>query len=342
MQDKATKINLLDYNLKELSEAFDKMNQKSFRAKQVYKWLNKGVGFDNMSNVPKVFLERLAEFHHEGFLDTLEKQTSSDGTIKYLFGLADGNTVETVLLKQSYGNTICISTQVGCKMKCDFCVSGMHGFGRDLTAGEMLAQVICVNKDAGLIKNIVLMGMGEPFDNYDNVVKFLRLVNDDEGVNIGFRNITLSTCGIVPKIIEFSTEKLPITLAISLHAPNDEIRKKIMPIAEKYTIHEVIDVAKYYFNETGRRVTLEYILMDGVNDSVDNAFELAKLLKGFNCNVNLIAFNSGSGTYKRPTNTAVKQFLNTLEKNRITATLRKSSGGDIDGACGQLRSKTID
>ena len=227
-------------------------------------------------------------------------------------------------------------------MNCDFCVSGSFGFERHLYAGEMLSQMVSINRDGGNIKNVVLMGMGEPLDNYDHVVKFIRLVNADAGVNIGFRNITLSTCGIVPKMIALANEKMPITLAISLHASNDEIRKKIMPIANTYTIYETIDAAKYYFNETGRRVTIEYILMDGVNDKSEYAWELAKLLKGFNCHVNVIAFNSGSGGYSRPSTTAVKDFLGHLEKNRISATLRKSSGGDIDGACGQLKTKSKD
>jgi 23S rRNA (adenine2503-C2)-methyltransferase len=340
MQDK-TKLNLLDYNILELTDICTDMGQKSFRAKQLYKWLNAGTRFEKMSNMPKAFLSMLSESYHEGFLDIKDKQVSKDGTQKYLFALNEGSTVESVLMKQSYGNTLCVSTQVGCKMKCDFCVSGMFGFERNLSSGEILAQVIAANNDGNPVKNIVLMGMGEPFDNYDHVVKFLRLVSHKDGLNSSLRNISLSTCGIVPKIIAFSEEKLPCTLAISLHAPNDDIRRKIMPIAKTYSIHEVIDSAKFYFNKTGRRVIIEYVMLDGINNSYENALELSKLLRGFNCHVNLISFNSGNGEYKKPSKNSVNAFLNTLEKNRISATIRKTSGDDIDGACGQLRKHSI-
>jgi 23S rRNA (adenine2503-C2)-methyltransferase len=337
MQDEKKLNNLLDYSLEELKEIVKDLGEKEYRADQLYKWLNAGVPFEKTSNLSKSFLSDLRENYSEGYAILKRKQVSKDGTVKYLFGMQDDIDVESVLMKQSYGNTLCVSTQAGCKMRCNFCVSGMFGLERNLTAGEILAQVIGANSDGIKVNNIVLMGMGEPFDNYDNVIKFLKLVNDERGLNIGWRSISLSTCGVVPKIIEFSKENLPITLAVSLHAPNDEIRKKIMPIANKYTINEVIDSAKYYFNKTGRRVIIEYVLLEGVNASKENAKELSKLLSGLNCHVNLIPFNSGSGEFKKPSFDVVKGFLSELEKNRISATIRKTSGDDIDGACGQLK-----
>jgi len=339
MQDEKKLKSLLDLSLDELRELILELGEKKFRADQLYKWLNAGKSFDRMSNLSKDFLSKLKADYFEGYAKIAEKQVSKDGTIKYLFLMRDGTGVESVLMKQAYGNTLCISTQAGCRMGCGFCASGACGLERNLSAGEILSQVIGVNEDGEKVGNIVLMGMGEPFDNYDNVIKFIKLVNHQEGLNIGYRSISLSTCGIVPKIIEFSKEGLPVTLAISLHAPNDEIRKSIMPISKKYTIYEVVDSAKYYFNKTGRRVIIEYVLIDGINSSVENAKELAKLLKGFNCHVNLIPYNSISEKFRKPSDTVVKDFLNVLEKNRISATRRKTSGDDIEGACGQLRLK---
>lgn len=340
MQNEKELKSLIDFSLEELKEIVENIGEKSYRAEQLYKWLNSGVSFEKMSNISKDFIAKLSDEYCEGYAKISRKQVSKDGTIKYLFSLKDKTNVESVLMKQNYGNTLCVSTQAGCKMGCKFCVSGMFGLEKNLSAGEILAQVIGSNADGEKVNNIVLMGMGEPFDNYDNVIKFIRLVNFEKGLNIGYRSISVSTCGVVPKIIEFSSEKLPITLAISLHAPNDEIRKTIMPIANKYTIHEIIDSAKYYFNKTGRRVIIEYVLLDGVNASKENAIELSKLLKGLNCHVNLIPFNSGSGEFKKPSKQTVKDFLHTLDRNRTSATIRKTSGDDIDGACGQLKLKT--
>ncbi|MEX1306899.1 MAG: 23S rRNA (adenine(2503)-C(2))-methyltransferase RlmN [Eubacteriales bacterium] len=333
--------NLIDFSLEELTALVIDMGEKRFRAEQLYLWLNKGVPFSRMSNLPDAFLARISEQYKEGYAEILSKQVSKDGTTKYLLGLTDGLSVEAVLMKQSYGNTLCISTQVGCRMGCAFCASGALGLQRNLTAGEILSQVLAAKTDENAVNNLVLMGMGEPFDNYDHVVKFIRLVNHPKGLNIGMRSISLSTCGLVPGIIAFADEGLPVTLAISLHAPNDDIRKQIMPIADRYMMGEVLDAAKYYFNKTGRRVIIEYVLLAGINDSTANAEELATRLKGFNCHVNLIPYNAVADDFKAPTPATVDAFLHILTKNRIGATVRKTSGDDIDGACGQLRLKHV-
>ena len=337
----SNKNNLIDLTIEELTEAVLAMGEKKFRAEQLYLWLNKGVPFSGMGNLPKAFLASVAEKYQEGYAEILDKQVSKDGTTKYLLGFSDGISVEAVLMKQSYGNTLCISTQAGCRMGCAFCASGALGLQRDLTAGEILAQVLAAKTDGHDVNNLVLMGMGEPFDNYDNVVKFIRLVNHPKGLNIGMRSISLSTCGLVPGIIAFAEEGLPATLAISLHAPNDEIRKQIMPIANKYTMGEVLDAAKYYFNKTGRRVIIEYILIEGINASKANAEELASRLRGFNCHVNLIPYNAVGSAFKAPSKEIVQAFRMTLEQNKVGATVRKTSGDDIDGACGQLRLKHV-
>jgi len=338
MQNKETSLkNLLDYNLEELQEIVATYGQKSYRAPQLYKWLNDGKPYNQMSNLPNDFLSKLGDDYAEGYAEIKQKQVSKDGTIKYLFETFGGSLVESVLMTQTYGNTLCISTQAGCRMGCAFCASGVNGLERNLSAGEILSQVVGAKADGQAVNNIVLMGMGEPFDNYDSVVDFLRRANHDKGLNIGIRSISVSTCGLVPKIIEFSHEGLAVTLAISLHAPNDEIRQQIMPTAKKYTIGEIIDSAKYYFNKTGRRVIIEYILLDGINASTSNAVELAKRLKGLNCHINLIPYNDTAKVFKKPSNETVDHFLSTLKKNGMTATIRKTSGDDIDGACGQLR-----
>lgn len=337
MQSKKSK--LLDFSLEEITEIVLEFGEKKFRAEQLYLWLNRGVPFLGMRNLPGAFLARLSEAYTEGYAEIIEKQVASDGTAKYLLSFSDGVSVEAVLMKQVYGNTLCISTQAGCRMGCAFCASGADGLTRHLTAGEILAEVLAVKADGEAVNNLVLMGMGEPFDNYANVVKFLRLVNHPKGLNIGMRSISLSTCGLVPGIIAFADEGLPVTLAVSLHAPNDAIRKTIMPIARRYTMGEVLDAAKYYFNKTGRRVIIEYVLLAGVNAGTANAEELAARLKGLNCHVNLIPYNAAGSEFKAPDKAGVEAFRQTLLKNKVGVTVRKTSGDEIDGACGQLRLK---
>ncbi len=332
---------LLDLSLEALTDLVIELGEKKFRAEQLYLWLNRGVSFSSMSNLPEAFLAHLSEEYTEGYAEILNKQISKDGTTKYLLTFGDGVSAEAVLMKQSYGNTLCISTQAGCRMGCAFCASGACGLQRNLSAGEILAEVLAAKTDGNAVNNLVLMGMGEPFDNYDNVVKFIRLVNHPKGLNIGMRSISLSTCGLVPSIIAFADEGLPVTLAISLHAPNDGVRKQIMPIANKYTMGEVLDAAKYYFNKTGRRVIIEYVLLDGINASPADAAELAGRLKGLNSHVNLIPYNAVGGAFKAPDKAAVDAFRQILERHKVGATVRKTSGDDIDGACGQLRLKHI-
>ena len=339
MQNEAKLKLLLDYSLGELKDLAVEKGQKPYRGDQLYRWLNAGVLFDKMSNLPDGFISELKTEYTEGYAEVKNRQVSNDGTIKYLFGMQDGVMVESVLMHQSYGNTLCISTQAGCRMGCAFCASGALGLDRSLTSGEILSQVVGVKADGQTVNNIVLMGMGEPFDNYDHVLKFLRQVNSEKGLNIGIRSISVSTCGLVPEIIRFSEEGLAVTLAISLHAPNDEIRKRIMPAAKRYTITEVIDSAKYYFNKTGRRVIIEYVLIDGLNNLPVHAAELAKRLKGLNCHINLIPYNDAASDFKKPSDKAVQAFAAELKKHGAFATVRKTSGDDIDGACGQLRLK---
>lgn len=325
----------------ELKAFFSENNIKPFRAKQVQDWLKKGVlSFSEMKNLPKDMI---------GFLQTrcyisvanIEKKLVSryDKTVKYLFAFNDGECVESVVMSYKHGYSICISTQVGCKMGCTFCATGKSGFSRDLTASEMLAQIEAVQRDLNIrISNVVLMGMGEPLDNFDNVKRFLNLVTSEHSLNIGARHITLSTCGIVPKIYELADLKLQINLAVSLHAPNDEIRKRTMPIAKAYSMDELIKACRVYFEKTGRRVTFEYALISGVNDSDDIARELALRLKGLNCHVNLIPVNSVEGTgYTKSDIKRQQSFVNILAEKRIAATVRRTLGSDINASCGQLR-----
>ncbi len=339
MQNETKLKLLLDESLGELKALAEEKGQKPYRGDQLYRWLNAGVPFEKMSNLPDAFIDALKQEYTEGYAEIKNRQVSKDGTIKYLFGMKDGVLVESVLMHQTYGNTLCISTQAGCRMGCAFCASGKLGLERNLTSGEILSQVVGVKADGQAVNNIVLMGMGEPFDNYDNVIKFLRQANSEKGLNIGIRSISVSTCGLVPEIIRFSEEGLAVTLAISLHAPNDEIRRRIMPAAKRYTIGEVIDSAKYYFNKTGRRVIIEYVLIDGVNNLPEHAAELAKRLNGLNCHINLIPYNDAASDFKKPSDEAVKAFVAELKKHGAFATVRKTSGDDIDGACGQLRLK---
>lgn len=335
-------IDIKSLNFDELNNTVNALNIPKFRTNQIYSWLHeKGVfSFDEMSNLSKELRERLKKNYFIPVVDIEEKYISKiDETIKYLFRLYDGEYVEAVIMKYKYGYTICISSQVGCKMGCKFCASTLAGFKRNLLPAEMEGQIHKAQQDLGIrISHIVLMGIGEPLDNYDNVVKFLRTVNDDRGLNISLRDITLSTCGIVPKIRDLMDEGMPITLTLSLHAPNDEIRSRTMPINDKWGIEEVINACKAYAEKTGRRVSFEYTLISGVNDSKECAVELSSRLKGFPCHVNLIPVNDVKERNNKPSNKkAIKQFQETLCSLGVNATTRRTLGSDINASCGQLR-----
>ena len=331
----------------ELKELLKSLGEKPFRAAQLFSWLHEKQveNYDDMTNLSKTFREMLSEKYP---LVTLVQEeclvSKKDGTRKYLFALGDGNVIESVLMKYHHGNSVCISSQVGCSMGCAFCASTIGGKVRNLCASEMLEQVYAIQRLTGeRVSNIVVMGTGEPLDNYDNLIRFIRLASDEKGMNLSARNITVSTCGIVPKMYELADEGLPVTLAVSLHAPNDEKRRNIMPIAKKYSVDEVVGAAKNYFEKTGRRVTFEYALTAGQNNSSADAQELSTLLDGFPCHVNLIPINPvGERNFTPPNAADTAKFQNRLEKNRINVTIRRSMGGDINGACGQLRKSYID
>lgn len=325
----------------ELKEEFKLMGEPAYRAGQVYKWLQEGVSsFDEMTNISKKLREKLAE-NYDIYNAAIEKKLTSayDDTKKYLLSFNDGEMVESVLMKYHHGYTSCISTQVGCKMGCTFCATGKSGFSRNLTASEMIAQLQAEQRDNNIrISNIVLMGMGEPLDNFDNVIRFLKLVSSENGMNIGMRHISLSTCGIVPKIYELADMKLQLTLSVSLHAPNDQIRSKTMPVNRKYNTEELLKACKYYVQQTNRRISFEYAMIDGVNDSTANAEELAKRLKGILSHVNLIPVNNVKGTgYEKSKKESIRNFTAVLERSGITATVRRTLGSDINASCGQLR-----
>ncbi len=327
----------------ELSKYLEEKGLPLFRAKQLFGWMHEKFtgSVDDMTNLPKSMRELIND---EGFMTVSEETrqvSKKDGTIKFLFKLYDGQMVETVFMRYSYGNSICISSQAGCRMGCEFCASTIGGLIRNLSASEMLEQVYAAMRLTGeRISNIVIMGTGEPLDNYDNVLRFIRIITDERGYNLSMRNITMSTCGIVPRIYDLAKEKLSITLAISLHAPNDEKRRKLMPIAKKYSISEILDACKNYFELTGRRISFEYSLVKGENDSREDALELSKLLKGINSHVNLIPVNSiEERDFKKGDDKSIQNFKLVLEKNSINVTIRKSVGSDIDAACGQLRRK---
>ena len=330
----------------ELKEEFAKMGEPAYRAGQVYKWLHEGVkSFDEMTNISKKLRERLMENCYISNAAIEKKLISAyDDTKKYLFSFGDGEMVESVLMKYHHGYTSCISTQVGCKMGCTFCATGKSGFSRNLTASEMLAQLQAEQQDNHIrISNIVLMGMGEPLDNFENVIRFLKLVSSENGMNIGMRHISLSTCGIVPKIYELADMKLQLTLSVSLHAPNDQIRSRTMPVNRKYNIDELLKACQYYVRQTNRRISFEYAMIDGVNDSVANAEELAKRLKGILSHVNLIPVNAVKGTgYEKSKKESIKRFIAVLERAGITATVRRTLGSDINASCGQLRRSVSD
>lgn len=337
-----------DLSLSELQDVCLNLGQPKFRAKQIFENLHLGKNLDEISNIPKILKEQLKSQYIDQPIVIIETLTGKDGTQKFLYRLYDGNIIEGVLLSYEYGNTLCVSTQVGCRMGCKFCASTLNGLIRNLSSGEILSQVLVVNRLLGgdaknrKITNIVLMGSGEPLDNYDNVLQFIRLVNAPEGINISQRNISLSTCGIVPKINKLAQEDLQIILTISLHAPTDEIRKQIMPIANKYSIKEIVASARKYFEATGRRVIFEYALTKGTNDTPECAKILSKLLMGFPTHVNVIPLNE---VKERDLPTVTRkhayQFAETLQKLGLSASVRRTMGEDIGGACGQLRATKI-
>ncbi len=339
---------IFDYTLDELGAYFEAIGDKKYRAAQIFEWIYRYRvnDFDQMTNLSKKGIKELKENFVIDELKIVKCQISSDGTRKYLFELSDGKMVETVLMRHNYGNSICISTEVGCSMGCAFCASGELGKVRNLTLAEMVLQVLMVQKELDQenvrISNIVVMGTGEPFDNYENLKRFLMVVNYPKGLEIGARHITVSTCGIVPKIKEFAEFPLQINLAISLHAPNNKIRDELMRINHRYKIEEIMEAVKYYLTKTSRRVTFEYILLKDVNDSAACAKELSNLLKDTLCYVNLIPYNEVSTKpFKKVTHDQAEAFFSILKKNNINVTLRMEHGSDIDAACGQLRAKTI-
>ncbi|MEG1548603.1 MAG: 23S rRNA (adenine(2503)-C(2))-methyltransferase RlmN [Clostridia bacterium] len=336
-------------NISELTVLMKELNEPAYRAKQVFSWLSRGASVDDMTNLSKSLREKLKEYPCLRVAIDQKRISAKDGTIKYLFRLHDDNLVEGVLMSYNYGNTLCISTQVGCKMGCEFCASTLDGCVRNLTAGEMMGFICCVEADVPhtpeklrSVTNIVLMGSGEPLDNYDNVVRFLQLVSSPDGMNISVRNISLSTCGLVPELLRFTDEAPHVTLSVSLHAPNDEIRGKLMPINMRYGIDEVLSAAKRYADLTGRRVVFEYALIKELNSHYEHALELAKRLRGINCHVNLIPLNDVKERELHGVARAeAEQFMKWLDKLNISATVRREMGSDIDGACGQLRRRIL-
>ncbi len=336
-------MNIKSMTLPEVTAALKELGQPAFRGKQVYTWLHKGVtSYDEMTNLSKALREELAAKYPIRAPKVVRKQESKkDGTIKYLWQLSDGNCVETVLMRYHYGNTVCISTEVGCRMGCAFCASTIGGLVRQLEPYEMLDEVLFTQVDSGLpVSHIVLMGIGEPLDNFDNVMRFLELVNSEEGMNISMRHISLSTCGLVPKIEELAKKKLQISLAISLHGPNNEIRSKIMPVNKAYDIDTLLAACRRYYDATSRRIHFEYAMIDGVNDSEEHAKELLKRLKGLPSHVNMIPLNHVEESPLKPSSkAAVAKFQKILEDGGVTATVRRTLGSDIDASCGQLRRK---
>lgn len=335
------KLDLMDMEIHELQKLLESMGQQKFRARQVFQWIGRGIrDIGEMTDLPKDLREQLKLSSYIGSLIIKKKLVSKiDGTVKYLFELVDGNIIESVLMRYKHGLTVCISSQAGCKMGCRFCASTQAGFVRDLSAGEMLDQVMTISRDTGeKIGNVVIMGIGEPFDNYENVLKFLRLVHNPEGLNMGYRHLTVSTCGLVPEIIRFAGENMPVNLSVSLHAPYDKLRETIMPAARKHSIDKLIEACKIYTDTTKRRLTFEYAMLSGVNDTSEIANKLALLLKGMLCHVNLIPANPvyGSG-FDQSSRKRMDGFKEILERNGIETTVRRELGSDINAACGQLR-----
>lgn len=337
--------NIKDYNLNELKEEFVKLNEKPYRAEQVFKWIYESevTSFDDMTNLSLELRDKLKnEFEFHNF-KILKKQESSDGTKKYLFDVLDGNAIETVLMEYHHGRTICVSSQIGCKMGCKFCASTGIKFIRNLTSGEIVEQILAVQRDENVrISNIVFMGIGEPLDNYDNVLNAIGIINNPKGLNIGARHISISTSGIVPKIYELADRDYQFTLSISLHATNDKKRSEMMPVNNAYNIEELMKACRYYIEKTNKRISFEYALAKDNNDNLDDAKELVKLLKGMLCHVNLIPINKiENGKYVKSTNENIIKFRDYLNSKGITATIRRELGSDIDAACGQLRRKNL-
>lgn len=340
------KESIYSLRLDELQAWIEENGEKKFRAAQVFEWLyvKRVQNYDDMTNIPKSLRDKLADNFLLTTLSTIVKQESQDGTIKFLFQLQDGYSIETVLMRHEYGNSICVTTQVGCRIGCTFCASTLGGLKRHLLAGEIVEQVVKVqqilDETEERVSSIVIMGIGEPFDNYDAMMNFLKIMNHDKGLNIGARHITVSTSGIVPKIYEFADEEMQINFAVSLHAPNQEARQKLMPIARAYKINELLDAVKYYTKKTGRRVSFEYGLMSGENDSVEVANELADLIKGIKCHVNLIPINYvPERDYVRTSRNSIFAFEKALKSRGVNVTIRREQGADIAAACGQLRAQ---
>lgn len=344
--EKKSNPSIYSLELHELEEWLKKHGEKAFRANQIFEWLytKRATSFEDMSNLSKSLRTLLNENFTITTLNTLIQQTSKDGTIKFLFELHDGYSIETVLMRHEYGNSVCVTTQVGCRIGCTFCASTLGGLKRNLEAGEIVAQVVKVQQALDefeeRVSHVVIMGIGEPFDNYDEMMSFLKIINHDKGLNIGARHITVSTSGIIPKIYKFADEKLQINFAVSLHAPNTELRTKLMPINKAYKLPDLMEAIKYYVNKTGRRVSFEYGLFGGENDQVEHAEELARLVKGLKCHINLIPVNYvPERNYVRTPKEQIKLFEDTLKKHGVNVTTRREQGHDIDAACGQLRAK---
>ena len=332
-------INIRDLNLEEIENELLDMGEKKYRAKQIFAWLYKNVEtFEEMTDLSKDLIKKLEDKFYIKNLEVANFQKSKDGTIKYLFKLNDGHAIESVMMKYKYGNTACVSNQIGCKMGCNFCASAKIGFIRNLTPGEIVSQILEIEKQSGeKISNIVFMGIGEPLDNYDNVMKAIRLINDPKGLNIGARHISISTCGLVHNIKRLADEKIQCNLCISLHSSREDVRTSMMPINKVYHIPEIIEACKYYIEKTNRRITFEYALVDGVNDSLDDALHLSKLLRGLLCHVNLIPINKiKDGIYEKSSTEKILAFRDFLNDKGIVATVRRELGSDISAACGQL------
>ena len=337
--------NIKDYDLEDLKKELESIGEKKYRAEQIFKWLyiDKVKEFDEMTNLSLELREKLKSEYDICNFKILRKQESSDGTKKYLFDVLDGNAIESVLMEYHHGRTICVSSQIGCKMGCKFCASTGLKFARNLTAGEIVEQILAVEQDTGYkISNVVFMGIGEPFDNYDNVMQAIKIINNQKGLSIGARHISISTSGLVPMIYKFADEELQCTLSISLHATNEKKRSEMMPINNRYNKKELMEACKYYIEKTNKRISFEYALAKDNNDNLDDAKELVKLLKGMLCHVNLIPINKiENGKYTKSSNENIIRFRDYLNEKGITATIRRELGSDIDAACGQLRRKNL-
>ncbi|MFE8695231.1 23S rRNA (adenine(2503)-C(2))-methyltransferase RlmN [Cytobacillus sp. FJAT-53684] len=340
------KSSIYSLQLHEVKDWLKENNEKAFRAEQIFDWLytKRVTSFEDMTNLSKRLRDMLASSFTLTTLKTLIQQQSADGTIKFLFELHDGYSIETVLMRHDYGNSVCVTTQVGCRIGCTFCASTLGGLKRNLEAGEIVAQVVKVQQALDetdeRVSSVVIMGIGEPFDNFDHMLSFLKIINHDQGLNIGARHITVSTSGIIPKIYKFADENMQINFALSLHAPNTELRSRLMPINRAYKLPDLMDAIRYYINKTGRRVSFEYGLFGGVNDQVEHAEELARLIKGIKCHVNLIPVNYvPERDYVRTPKEQIFTFEKTLKNHGINVTIRREHGHDIDAACGQLRAK---